>query len=103
MSLREQIAHFLHFLKHGKNVSANTERGYCTDLEQFAAFFGAADVGAISHQDLRAFLGHLMDLKLRKSSISRKLSAVRAFFSYLNRQGIVDKNPAKLLATPRQD
>jgi integrase/recombinase XerC len=100
MPLREQIADFLHFLKHGKNVSANTERGYSADLEQFAAFFGAADVAAISHQDLRAFL---MDLKLRKSSVARKLSAVRAFFSYLNRQGIVDKNPAKLLATPRQD
>ncbi|MDH4161304.1 MAG: tyrosine recombinase XerC [Nitrospirota bacterium] len=103
MSLQEHIAAFLRHLKDGRNVSANTERGYSTDLDQFASFFGTITVDAITHQDLRSFLGHLMDLKLRKSTISRKLSAVRAFFSYLNRQGVLDRNPAKLLATPRQD
>jgi integrase/recombinase XerC len=40
---------------------------------------------------------------VKKSSIARKLSSVRAFFKYLHRQGIIANNPARLLATPKQE
>ena len=44
-----------------------------------------------------------MKLKVRKSSIARKLSAIRSFFKYLNREGVLTTDPARLIATPRQE
>lgn len=103
MPLRDHIASFLAYLRSEKSVSPLTERSYRVDLDQFAQFFGDVAASSLTHRELRAFLARLTERKLAKSSIARKLSAVRAFFAYLHRRGIVEHNPAKLLATPRQD
>ena len=100
--MRKEIFDFLHYLKQEKNVSPHTERSYLSDLEQFFEFLGERPLSAVDHQLLREFLAHLLQLKMRKSSIARKLSAIRTFFKYLNRQGIVATNPARLVATPRR-
>ncbi len=101
--MRKHIADFLLHLRNEKNVSPHTGRGYQSDLEQFADFFGDADPSGIGHQDLRRYLGHLIGLKIRRSSLARKLSAIRSFFKYLNCTGVLQNNPARLIATPRQD
>jgi integrase/recombinase XerC len=101
--MRKHLATFLLHLRNEKNVSPHTERSYRSDLEQLADFLGDRDLAGIGHQDLRQFLGHLITRKVKKSSLARKLSAVRAFFKYLNREGIVSGNPARLIATPKQD
>ena len=44
-----------------------------------------------------------MQQKVKKSSLARKLSAIRTFFKYLNREGILTSNPARLVATPRRE
>ena len=49
------------------------------------------------------FIAHLMQGEVKKSSIARKLSAVRSFFRYLNRDGTLTSNPARLVATPRRE
>ena len=101
--MRKHVATFLLHLRNEKNVSPHTERSYRSDLEQLADFLGDRDLAGIGHQDLRQFLGHLITGKVKKSSLARKLSAIRAFFKYLNREGIVPGNPARLIATPKQD
>jgi integrase/recombinase XerC len=101
--MRKHIAHFVRHLRDEKNVSLHTERNYHSDLIQFADFLENADPATITHQDIRKFLGHLIGLKMRKSSLARKLSAIRAFFKYLHREGLVPGNPARLVATPKQD
>jgi len=101
--MRKHLATFLLHLRNEKNVSPHTERSYRSDLEQLADFLGDRDLAGIGHQDLRQFLGHLITGKVKKSSLARKLSAIRAFFKYLNREGIVPGNPARLIATPKQD
>jgi len=101
--MRKHLANFLLHLRNEKNVSPHTERSYRSDLEQLAEFLGDRDLAGVDHQDLRRFLGHLITGKLKKSSLARKLSAVRAFFKYLHREGIVPGNPARLIATPKQD
>jgi integrase/recombinase XerC len=101
--MRKHIAEFLLHLRNEKNVSPHTERSYRSDLQQLAEFLGDCDLAGVDHQDLRRFLGHLITGKVKRSSIARKLSAVRAFFKYLNREGIVPGNPARLIATPKQD
>lgn len=100
--MRKYIFDFLRYLK-TKNVSPNTERSYLSDLEQLFDFLGETDLAAVDHQVLRQFLAHLMKLKVRKSSIARKLSAIRSFFKYLNREGVLTTDHARLIATPRQE
>jgi integrase/recombinase XerC len=101
--MRKYIFDFLQYLKNEKNVSLHTERSYLSDLDQFFDFLGETDLAAVDHKALRQFVAHLLKLKLKKSSIARKLAALRAFFKYLNRQGILSNNPARLIATPRQE
>jgi integrase/recombinase XerC len=101
--MRKFIFDFLQYLKNEKNVSPHTERSYLSDLDQFFDFLGETDLAGVDHKALRQFVAHLLKLKLKKSSIARKLAALRAFFKYLNRQGILTHNPARLIATPRQE
>ncbi len=101
--MRKYIFDFLRYLKQEKNVSPHTERSYLSDLEQFFDFLGDAELAAIDHQFLRQFVAHLMKLDIQKTSIARKLSTLRTFFKYLNRQGILTANPARLMATPRRE
>ena len=101
--MRKYIFDFIHYLKSEKNVSFHTARSYLSDLEQFADFLDGKDAAAIDHQTLRQFLALLMKNKTKKSSIARKLSAIRSFFKYLNREGILSGNPARLVSTPRRE
>ena len=101
--MRKHIFDFLRYLRHEKNVSPHTERSYLSDLDQFFDFLGAVELAAVDHQLLRQYLAHLMKLEIRKSSIARKLSTLRTFFKYLNRQGVLAANPARLVATPRRE
>ncbi len=101
--MRKYMFDFLRYLKHEKNVSPHTERSYLSDLEQFFDFLGNHELSAVDHQELRRFVAHLMKLNVKRSSIARKLSSLRTFFKYLNRQDVGATNPAKLIATPRRE
>ncbi len=100
--MRTHIFNFLHYLKNEKNVSPHTERSYSSDLDQFAEFLGERQLGAVDHRMLREFVAHLLKGGISKTSIARKLSSLRAFYKYLNRQGHATTNPARLIATPRR-
>jgi integrase/recombinase XerC len=101
--MRKYIFDFIHYLKNEKNVSFHTERSYLSDLGQFADFVDGRDTASIDHQTLRQFIAHLMKNETKKSSIARKLSAIRSFFKYLNREGVLVGNPARLVSTPRRE
>lgn len=101
--MRKHIFDFITYLRNERSVSPHTERGYLSDLEQLDGFLGETELSAVDHKTLRQFIAHLMQLKVKKSSIARKLSAIRTFFQYLNREGILTSNPARLVATPRRE
>jgi integrase/recombinase XerC len=101
--MQKHIFDFLTYLRNERNVSSHTLRGYLSDLEQFSAFLDDKELSAVDHQTLRRFIAHLMQGEVKKSSIARKLSAIRTFFKYLNREGVLTSNPARLVATPRRE
>jgi integrase/recombinase XerC len=95
---------FLRYLQVERQMSPHTLRNYRLDLTQFLEFI--APEGAepaleeVDYRQLRAFLAH--SLKGRgKTTVARKLSALRTFFKYLQRQGVLAQNPAKLAPSPR--
>jgi integrase/recombinase XerC len=106
-TLHEQIAVYCRYLDTERNVSLHTLAAYRRDLEQLAAFVahetgGAAGVGDVDHLLLRRYLAQ-MGKRAKKSSVGRKLAAIRSFFRFLARQGVVAKNPAELIATPKKE
>lgn len=105
--LSEQITAFCRYLDTERNVSPHTLAAYRLDLEQLADFVtretGApAGVGDVDHLLLRRYLA-LLGKRAKKSSVGRKLAAIRSFFRFLVRQGVVGKNPAELIATPKKE
>jgi len=100
------VKQFLIYLRSVRNSSPNTIRSYQNDLEQFLAFLTPPGTPMpspteVTHLMIREFIAHLHDLKLEKSSIARKLAAIRSFFKYALREGLVLRSPARLIATPK--
>ncbi len=104
--MRQASGKFLEYLRTVKNSSLHTVSNYGNDLEQFAAYLSPPGVeapapSAVTHMMIREFVGHLHDQGLQKSSIARKLAALRSFFKYCVREGYLKENPARLVPTPK--
>lgn len=96
---------FARFLGMERRTSQNTVLAYSGDLAQLGEFLEKRlgrkpKVADVSKVLLRAFLAGIVRDK-RPTTIARKLSAIRAFFSYLERRGRIDENPASLIASPK--
>jgi len=106
--MRESVAAFLRHLERERNASPHTLRAYGEDLTQFSDYLQrelghAARPGDVDHLLVRGFLAELHQRGLRKSSSARKLAGLRSFFRYMCREGRLATNPARTLATPRQE
>ena len=104
--MKSAVQQFLIYLRSVRNASPHTLRSYDNDLGQFLAFLthpGTATppLQDVTHLLIREFVAHLHDLKLEKSSIARKLAAIRSFFKFAVREGLVVRNPARMVATPK--
>ena len=112
----DPVASFLSWLRVEKNYSPATIRAYAADLEQFTRFCDegpaeAADPPApppgldparITLRTVRGFLGALSAQGLAASTLGRKLAALRSFFRFLNREGLLQDNPARPIPSPRK-
>ena len=110
------ISTFVESLETEKAYAKNTCRGYRNDLEEFASYLvdsgilqnrrsGEGEVIGIRDVDsicIRGYLGYLHK-RNKKSTISRKLSAVRSFFKFLVKRRVISVNPADSILTPKQD
>src|SRR5258707_7444121 len=104
--MKSAVGQFLNYLRYVRNASPHTLRSYENDLSQFIIFLSPPGVetpaiSEITHLMIREFVAHLHDLKLEKSSIARKLAAIRSFFKFAVREGMVVRNPARMVATPK--
>ena len=85
-----------------RNASPNTITAYRKDLAKFSRYVGeGARWEQIDHLRIRGFLSHLYEARLSKTSVARCLAALRSLYKWLAREGLVDSNPASLVATPR--
>ncbi len=104
--LERAIQRFLDSLRVA-NASPHTLRNYGSDLRQFLHYFsppGAAPPppSEMDHHQIREFLGALYARGNTNRSIARKLAALRALFAFLQRERVIESNPARLVATPKQ-
>jgi len=103
--MKKRIDEFLAYLEHEKNASPHTLEAYARDLRQLEAYLAGkrADWRTSGNVALRGFLAGLYEAGRKKSTIGRKLAAVRSFYDYAARRRWIEINPARVLATPRQD
>src|SRR6478672_2733295 len=107
--MEEALAEFLRSLALEKNASDHTVKSYREDLMQTIDFFKTHYEGQkltlaqITSRHLRAFTVWLSEQEYAKTTIARRIAAVRTWFKFLCRQGTVTKNPAEGLRPPRQD
>jgi tyrosine recombinase XerC len=97
------IPKFLSYLEIEKNYSPHTILNYKIDLEEFFDFLGSIKFNDVDYPALRRYLAQIRQKNLKPRTVARKLSCLRSFFKYMQREGIVDKNPAVLLVTPKLD
>ena len=104
--MKTAIEKYLEYLRTVRNASPHTIRNYESDLRQFLAFLSppGAEVPAISQLDhhlIREYVAAMYDQRLEKSSIARKLAALRSFCRYCVRDGLLKANPARLVPAPK--
>ena len=112
MELPRTVEQFLEHLRVERNFSAHTLRNYRSDLETFFEF-AAGRKGtargntldelpfAVDHRAIREYLGRLYAARAKPATIARKLAALRSFYRYACREGLVKENPAKLVSSPK--
>ena len=116
-SVEELIKSFIDILLAEKGYSANTARAYRNDLQEFFEFVIATSdddtrsqpqaglscpLPEVDPLTVRKYLG-LLHRRNKKTTIGRKLSALRSFFRHLLKQGIIESNPTDMILTPQQD
>src|SRR5882757_5950418 len=104
--MKPTIQKYIEYMRSVRNSSPHTLVNYGNDLAQFVAFLTppgteTPKLGQVNHHMIREFVAHLHDTGLEKSSIARKLAALRSFFKYCVREGRLNENPARLVATPK--
>src|SRR5579872_5218011 len=100
-SLKDAIERFINYLRYERNASPDTLRNYFRDLEQFREFLtppgeSTLPLHKVDNRIIREFIGSLYERRLQKSSVARKLAAMRSFFKFCVREKYVATNPARL-------
>jgi integrase/recombinase XerC len=102
---------FLEHLRLNENASLHTVRAYASDLTQFLAFLAGragrrrADltITDVDQLQVREFMSDLHHRGITRASVARKLAAIRTFARYLRREGLLDRDPAALVGTPKRE
>jgi integrase/recombinase XerC len=106
-----QLRAFLDHLSLNRNASAHTVDAYASDLAQFLAFTATARgctpeelrPSQVDLTGIRAFMADLYRQGQARTSVSRKLSALRAFGRYLRREGVIEQDPATMAVAPKRE
>jgi integrase/recombinase XerC len=97
-------ARFIQYISEQKKYSAHTQTAYAQDLLQFEDFITERyelSFEGVQHLHAREYIVYLMDQGIGASSIGRKLSTLRSFYKYLQRQGLISRNPMLLVKAPK--
>ncbi len=97
----DYVESFLRYLRTEKGVSEHTLRAYRKDLDIFLQGSSVKDIKDTDVLDIRGFVASQVSRGLNKSTVSRRLSSLKSFFNYLCREGIMDRNPAKTVPSPK--
>ena len=109
------VGRYVDYLRAGKNASPYTVRTYVNALVgnkvrgkekgflQFLFAYKIASLGAVDRQTLRDYMSWLMQAGVARATIANKMSAIRSFYRYLHREGVINENPLETVTSPKLD
>ena len=97
---------FLAMMRDERGASEHTLRAYAREVRGFAEFLAetlgeGAAMASVEHTHIRAYMATLLDKGLTKASVARALAAIRSWFKWAAKAGLVESNPALLVSTPK--
>lgn len=98
------IGAFLHYLAVERGASAHTLRSYRSDIDRFQRFLEEQGIDGFERADgrlIRVYLARLLDARQSRASVGRALAAIRSCFRFMARRGLIEKNPARVVSSPR--
>ena len=99
------VKNFLDYLKIEKRYSVHTTVSYKNDLNQFNLYLSNTYSGIEFHKvemiHIRSYMVHLLESKLAKSTVSRKISSIKSLYKYLKKEQLISSSPVQLLETPK--
>ncbi len=103
--MKRELSEFLDYLRYERNASAHTISSYRRDLTQFIDYIRerGGSFRKVDNVQIRGFMAQLHERRLKKSTTARKLAAIRSFFQFGVKKKWIADNPAKVVATPRQE
>lgn len=102
----DALDQFLRYIQLEKNFSVHTVREYEFDLKDFLSFLnseGITNLEEVEYIHARLYITKLYDEKKARTSISRKISSIRSFFKFLNREFNLDDSPFRSLYHPKKE
>ncbi len=102
----ELMEAYQRFLVAERNLSPYTLRNYRTDLADFVRFMAEeekSDPLTVNRQSFRRYLGDLLARGVAQASVSRKVSTIKGFFRFLQREGKLPANPLALVSPPKRE
>lgn len=95
---------FIIYLELEKNASSHTVRSYVQDIEDFFTFvktLPVTPINQVTHRHIRHYLSALHHKGYARRTVARKISALRSFFRFLEREGLMAANPVQLISIPK--
>lgn len=91
------------YLEVERNLSLHTVKAYHTDLLNFLKWVGNSDVCNFTYKNIRTYLAEIQTKKYTRTTISRKIAAIKTFYRYLYRERLINSNPAVNIKTPKKN
>ena len=100
------VTDFIDYIQHEKRYSLHTVQAYKRDLEQFFLFLQTytdkASINSVTSSEIRSWLASLKEDKMQSSSVNRKISTLRSYFRFLQRQRKITLNPMSKIIAPKK-
>ena len=96
---------FIDYMQTEKNAAILTVKYYKKDIQQFLEFLAHANLNhsQVDYRCLRRYLAMLKEHGYARSSVGRKLAAVRSFLRFLKREGLLTENTWEIVSTPKRE
>jgi len=100
--MKKQIDDFINYLKIERGLALNTCIAYESDLLQYLSFIKKNKIHSWDSNkiDMVAYLTYLRDTQLKSASMARKVASIKAFYRFMNTEGLIDFNPTIYLESP---
>lgn len=102
--MTDPVELFLQYLAVERGASPHTLKSYRFELQRFQKFLEGQGVERFDQVDvrmIRGYLAQLYDAKLSRASVGRALAVIRSGFRFMTRRGVIEKNPAQEVGSPR--